>query len=98
MTCDNNVSHAGDEPVAPLRDRLYVSLPVRVLAKRLSQQRDVLSQGIIVDEGVRPHLANQLFLPDNMPAVPYQCNQSVEGLGSHLDGPAVQNQKPLGRI
>ena len=83
------------EAVAPARHGLDVAAAVAAVAQRLAQQRDVLREVVLFDEGVGPEPADDLVLLDDVPAALDEEEEGVEGLGRERDGLAGAEQAAL---
>ena len=60
--------------------------------------RDVLRQVVLLDEGVRPHLLQQLFLSDQAAVPRHEDQQRVEGFRSEGHRLLVLQQDLVDRV
>src|SRR5262245_18621515 len=93
-----NLPDPSHEAVTAPRNCLDKPLPIPILAQRLPQNRDVVRQVDLFNDGVRPDNFKQLIFFQEMTVMFDQDVEQIEGFWLKRDGLSVAHQHSLGDV
>src|SRR5215475_8507244 len=93
-----NLTDLSHEAVSAPRHSLDKPLPITILAQRLPQNRDVVRQVDLFNDGVRPDNFEQLIFFQQMTVMFDQDVEQIEGFWLKRDGLSVAHQHSLGHV